>query len=202
MQKVNLTDKKCATCRWWRPVLLLLVAAFALGTPSFARAFTNDSAIVELQVSKVSKQTNETFQIDYSFRQVPKDAADTRTNPQSIQSCCADWWCRVACGIVILVVPGLMSWIIMRRFFKPHDVSIEIADDQFSSTIQGVITGAFWTLALIIMAMCLIAGICWAVHAPVPCFLIGALLALSVTPVLLLMVAMGALLSAKVHKKE
>ena len=187
MQKVNLTDKKCATCRWWRPVLFLLVAAFALGTPSFARAFTNDSAIVELQVSKVSKQTNETSRIDYSFRQVPKDAADI--------GC-------LECGVVILVVTALISWILTRRYFRPKDGGIEISNELFSSTLQSMIAGAFWTFALIIMAMCLLGGICWVVHSYVPCCLIAALLALSVVPVLLLMVAMGALLSAKVHKKE
>ena len=187
MQKVNLTDKRCATCRWWRPVLFLFIASIAFVMPSFARAATNDSAIAELHVSKVSTQANETSRIDYSFRQVPKDAADI--------GC-------LKCGVVILVVTALISWILTRRYFRPKEGGIEISNELFSSTLQSVIAGAFWTFALIIMALGLLGGICWAVHTHVPCYLIVALLALSVVPVLLLLAAMGALLSAKVHKKE
>jgi hypothetical protein len=187
MQRCMIKDKRCATCRWWWPVLFWLVAIFALGTPSFARAATNDSTIAELHVSKVSTQANETSRIDYSFRQVPKDAADI--------GC-------LKCGVVILVVTVLISWILTRRYFRPKDGGIEISNELFSFTLQSVIAGAFWILALIIMAMCLLGGICWAVHSHVPCCLIAAFLALSVVPILLLLAAMGALLSAKVHKKE
>ncbi len=201
MQKVNLTDKKCATCRWWRPVLFLLMASIAFGMPSFARAATNtnNSAVLDLHVFGLSSLTNGTFLIDYSFRQIPKEALET-TFPHS--DSCSGLWYYIALGIAALVILGLALLGSTRLFQKPKETGVEISEHLFFSTLGSVIAGAFWTFALIIMAMGLLGGICWVVHSYVPYCLITALLALSVVPVLLLLAAMGTLLSAKVYKKE